>query len=572
MVSASSDVDEDPNPNYDAVKARQLPHLATMRVQKLQRRQLWSEASATSPVVRLLIGDALGDAFGFGIEFQDARWIRARVDPMRGEFPASPVLTGEFAENNERGFYSDDTEMTVGLMKALGESLRAFRMHDALILIAPPGRSPPVTVPRPPQTYRLDAGRMLDAWRAEWDLSKQRPPPALPGVGRAGHGGIKYVWKGADEAAPEEKERVEAELLAAMRQRLRTAVDPGNAPPMRALPLAFVEDPAERERLAIANADATHPHNKARFASLGIVEAARFLVVEGNVPQRDIIQRVRARLARSFPSLRGSYDVRGRPAAASTDFLGRVIRLLTSRLITFHWDDPEWSASLFARMTSSKEDGMWKASLAYLQQVDALPDYHAFGPRYANMPDDVHALLCGPQPIPSMRAVLSGDAPGVAGELRGLPADALRTLGSVLYVVKWARGAADALTASVDLGGDVDSVAALSLGIVAGAEIGGGLRFGVDVDGDHRRAARGGAVEAEEGDEPRLLPWSLLEELEGVEYLVRQAKMFESGFVKVQAPAARQPAAKHPVLNGGAVVASFVVLLAVWAASRQSAR
>ena len=52
-----------------------------------------------------------------------------------------------------------------------------------------------------------------------------------------------------------------------------------------------------------------------------------------------------------------------------------------------------------------------------------------------------------------MLAVLWGDAPGVAGKLWGLPADALCALGSVMYVVKWARGAVDALTASVDLGG-----------------------------------------------------------------------------------------------------------------------
>ena len=47
-------------------------------------------------------------------------------------------------------------------------------------------------------------------------------------------------------------------------------------------------------------------------------------------------------------------------------------------------------------MTSSKEDVVWKASFAYLQQVDEWPDYHTFGPRYASMPDDMHALLCGP--------------------------------------------------------------------------------------------------------------------------------------------------------------------------------
>ena len=32
---------------------------------------------------------------------------------------------------------------------------------------------------------------MLNAWINEWLLSQQRPAPALPGMGRAGHGSIK---------------------------------------------------------------------------------------------------------------------------------------------------------------------------------------------------------------------------------------------------------------------------------------------------------------------------------------------------------------------------------------------
>ena len=77
MVSASSDIDE-PNPN-NAVKARHLPQLATMEAQEQQRRQLWITAWA----VRLLIGDALGDAFRFGIESQDAIWCRTRANRTR---------------------------------------------------------------------------------------------------------------------------------------------------------------------------------------------------------------------------------------------------------------------------------------------------------------------------------------------------------------------------------------------------------------------------------------------------------------------------------------------------------
>ena len=79
----------------------------------------------------------------------------------------------------------------------------------------------------------------------------------------------------------------------------------------------------------------------------------------------------------------------------------------------------------------------------------------------------------------------------------------MRTAGVVLYLLTHQRGPLDVLRASVDLGGDVDSVAALCLGLVGGSQ---GLRFG----------EAGG------------LPWALLEELEGVEYLVSSARGFEA--------------------------------------------
>ena len=78
-------------------------------------------------------------------------------------------------------------------------------------------------------------------------------------------GTVAYVWNGKCS-------------LEEMRQRQAGRVDPGNAPPMRALPLAFLAA-AQRERLSVANADATHPHPKARAASLLIASACHHLVV-----------------------------------------------------------------------------------------------------------------------------------------------------------------------------------------------------------------------------------------------------------------------------------------------------
>mmetsp|Transcript_18732 Transcript_18732/g.32808 ORF Transcript_18732/g.32808 Transcript_18732/m.32808 type:complete len:90 (+) Transcript_18732:1-270(+) len=83
----------------------------------------------------------------------------------------------------------------------------------------------------------------------------------------------------------------------------------------------------------------------------------------------------------------------------------------------------------------------------------------------------------------------------------------MRTAAVVLYLLKHHRGPLDILRASVDIGGDVDSIAALCLGVVGGSE---GLDFG----------------------EPDGLPWFLLEEVEGVEYLHARAKKFEEWMKK----------------------------------------
>ena len=90
--------------------------------------------------------------------------------------------------------------------------------------------------------------------------------------------------------------------------------------------------------------------------------------------------------------------------------------------------------------------------------------------------------------------------------MHGLYADSMRTAGVVLYILQHERGPLDALKASIDMGGDVDSVAALVLGVIAATS---GLRFG------------------EEGG----LPWALLEDVEGVEYLIEEAKKFHSWLI-----------------------------------------
>ena len=44
----------------------------------------------------------------------------------------------------------------------------------------------------------------------------------------------------------------------------------------------------------------------------------------------------------------------------------------------------------------------------------------------------------------------------------------MRTAGTVLYIVKHAKNANDALRLSIDMGGDIDSLAAIAVGLVGG--------------------------------------------------------------------------------------------------------
>jgi ADP-ribosylglycohydrolase len=402
------------------------------------RRQLVMESAASSAAISLVLGDAIGDAFGFGIEMQDAFWIRSAVTRF-DQWPESPVLTDSKKENNVRGFYSDDTEMTVGLLKAL--------VRDGV---------------------GLSKEGMWQAWTAEWELAKTRPLPAEVGGERQGHGSAKHVWRGSM-------------TLDQVREKQAAKTDPGNAPPMRALPLGFVSSAMARERLSAANADATHPHPKARAASFLVATACRLLVVE---------RRPKAELLRSC---------------------------------------------LDALCSSALRE---PATEAHLEALDGLPDFHSYGQRFGSMPPTVHELLCGQQPCPSTLNKECGE-PGDHAEgrrMHGMASDSMRTVGAVLYLVKHHRGPLDVLTASIDLGGDVDSIAALTVGLVGGSS---GLGFG----------------------EPGGLSWKLVEELEGVEYLIQHARAFEAWVASTQGGGVPAPSGQFTRQHGS---------LAAWARNSDS--
>lgn len=378
----------------------------------------------------MLLGCGIGDSFGAGVEFWDNRWIKEHVDGShyvlrRGDPVLSFYYAGSELQPNGKGagqnflpgMYTDDLEMTLGLIHALMDP----KLGDT-----------------------LSAEDMLDYWKAEYFKAQRNYLLtrfwALAGVGRNGHGGIAFVYSGS-------------QTVEGMRSRISQMRYPGNAPPMRALPLAFVADDALLVKLSRANADSTHPHPKARAASLGIALAGRLYLLD-----------------------------RVAPAALVAEVRQKLLAL-----------------------RSLDEESFDDETLSYLQVVDDLPGP---GPMDATNFEDFLAdatveSLCGPQPV--WRGPSGSNPDSKPRMVRGLDADAQRTLGCVLYLLKHHREGhtLETLLRSLYIGGDVDSLGALCMAAVGGRE---GLNFG----------------------EANGLPLFLLQHLESAEYIVQTADTFEA--------------------------------------------
>ena len=201
--------------------------------------------------------------------------------------------------------------------------------------------------------------------------------------------------------------------LSALQARNRTKHYVGNAPPMRALPLAFVPE-AKLLLLHRRNADASHPHPKGRLASLAIALAAR----------RFILQRC---------------DRHSLISAVLQD----LRRMLTE---------------------ATKQDRQEMEDVEfepYLQSVDALPPPGPIDQAYTDfLAPTTLEMLCGPQPVWNL--------PQDVRVVHGLGADAQRTVGCVLYLLKHSSTGQvlRLLRQSCYIGGDVDSLAALCLAFV----------------------------------------------------------------------------------------------------------
>lgn len=324
----------------------------------------------------LLLGIAIGDAFGAGVEFQDRAWIRAQVDftqfvNARDKIEVPDAQKVLFTENYTPWDYTDDTEMTIGVIKTLMDE-RPF--SEALL---------------------------VEKWTTEYQKGIQEK-----GYGRNGHGSMRWFFSG---------EKTIEELCDFQRNR----PNPGNAPAMRAVPLGLVA--AEKiNAYAAINAQATHPNINAILSSQCIARATEYLLVKKGKSEHLI-----------------PYCLQNIP------------------------------------LNQAYQD--------YLCQVDNLGIYK-------NLSTADFEILLGAQPI---------QEPYFLAGTHGLPSDSKYTAGAVLYILKQATNTFDALKQSIYLGGDVDSVASITTGIM-------GAIYGLDS-----------------------LPKFMLEEIEGKAYLEALAIQWE---------------------------------------------
>lgn len=287
-------------------------------------------------IVNALKGVAIGDAFGVGIEFKSRFWMAENV-----KFDQFINVWKGGQNNILPGTYSDDTEHTIGVVEAL---LSEDEFSEDLL---------------------------LEKFKAEYENDKQ-----VKGYPRDGHGSIEDWYTG---------KKTIAEVRATQVGRR----DPGNAPVMRAVPLAFVPW-KELQLYSIINTDSTHPHRFGRMGSyLTALTAWHFLREDGDY----------------------------------------------GNLISF----------LLANISNTEIKNT-------IQTINALPAPHLLS-------EDDYLFLHGEQPLPYIKWDKN---------IYGLPCACLTTAYNVVYVMKHSRSAFDALRISINMGGDVDSLAAVCVGMAAG--------------------------------------------------------------------------------------------------------
>ena len=287
-------------------------------------------------IINALSGVAIGDAFGVGIEFKSRMWIHENVhfDRFLNEWKGG-------VNNILPGTYSDDTEHTLGLVEAL--------LSDE----------------------EFSKELLLEKFLHEYETDKARK-----GYPRDGHGSIEDWYTGK-------------KTIDEVRESQSNREDPGNAPVMRSVPLAFVKV-SNMYDYAIINAASTHANIMGSKASI-------------------------------LTALTGFYFLRegGEPSG--------LIHFLCSHL-------------------SGGE------TVDLLKKLDTLPAPN-------ELSEDDYLFLHGEQPLPYIKWDKN---------VYGLPCAAMKTALNVVYVLKHSTSAFEALKNSINMGGDVDSLAAVCTGIATG--------------------------------------------------------------------------------------------------------
>jgi ADP-ribosylglycohydrolase len=289
-------------------------------------------------MLEAMIGVLIGDATGVGVEFKSRETMTDHIDFTSYVNALDP----DFSKNLHSGEYSDDGEHSIAVLRAISDSS--------------------------PFTTEL----LFDYFKNEYFSDKARK-----GYPRHGHGSIEKIFLG-------KKTLEEVRSLQSKRD------DPGNAPPMRAVPLGFLPDDLI-DSYAVVNADVTHPHPKGRAASIAVARATQYMVVQK----------------------------------------GNPLELIS-----------------YCKQFISDFD-----TLSTLSAVDKLP-----APELLR--DTDYEVLCGHQPMPF--------TPVPEWVVYGLPCASMRTAASALYLVKHSSDAFTGLKRAINMGGDVDSLAAITTGILAG--------------------------------------------------------------------------------------------------------
>jgi len=292
----------------------------------------------------LFLGVAIGDAYGAGLEFQDRNWIRKNIDFSKFVNKRMDINSDKidlFTQDYKPWDYTDDAEMTVAVAKAM---MSGKPFTEALL---------------------------IHCFSEEYNLTFSKR-----GYKRNGHGAMRWYFSG---------EKTIEEIKSFQKDKKY----PGNAPPMRAIPLAFAPESRMDEWAAI-NADCTHPHPLAVASSILVARAAQGFLLKG-IPAEQIIP-------------------------YCLQFI----------------EEPE--------------------TIDLLKKADQLP-------APGNLQEEDYEVLCGPQPIRQDQFL-----PGICG----LPSNAMQTAVCVLYILKYAQTPFEALQYSVNIGGDVDSLASICTGILCG--------------------------------------------------------------------------------------------------------